>query len=415
MLEMFTGLVGRIVETFGPHTEASDAAIAVQFIVAFGNAVGRGPRVYVGQTPHHMNEFLAVVGRTSRARKGDSKNAALFPLQEADPEWASNIASGLSSGEGLINAVRDPGDDHEGADDKRLLVVETEFATAIKQFSREGNILSATLRDAWDGKDTLRVLTKNNPLKATDAHISVIAHTTPEELHKYLANVEAANGLGNRFQFALIDRAKLLPRPGSADSSAVSALVATVRDVLAAARDVRVMRFTPAAEALWDAVYPSLTADHPGLIGSLLARSEAHVLRLSALFALCARSSGEIDEEHLRSALAFFHYIDESTKRIFAERSGNDTADRIRDGLTVGQSMTLTEIRSRLFSNRVTANALEAALQHLAAEGLVGVTKNETGGRPEVLVTRTDPATRADSEPAEPQRTEGGDDSEAAA
>jgi hypothetical protein len=66
----------------------------------------------------------------------------------------------LSSGEGLIWAVRDPSEHTEkvgrqraapdaGVEDKRLLVVETEFAKTLKLMGREGNILSTVIRQAW--------------------------------------------------------------------------------------------------------------------------------------------------------------------------------------------------------------------------------------------------------------------------
>ena len=85
------------------------------------------------------------------------------------------VKSGLSSGEGLINEVRDPvvkeGDDgpeivDAGVDDKRLMVVEAEFAGALTVMHRPGNILSRVVRDAWDGRH-LAVLTKNKPTCAT--------------------------------------------------------------------------------------------------------------------------------------------------------------------------------------------------------------------------------------------------------
>ena len=59
--EMFAGLVGQVVDTFAPYTEAHPTAIAAHFIVGFGNAVGPGPHFFVGETVHHMNEFLLVV------------------------------------------------------------------------------------------------------------------------------------------------------------------------------------------------------------------------------------------------------------------------------------------------------------------------------------------------------------------
>ncbi len=122
-----------------------------------------------------------------------------------DPQWADQrVVSGLSSGEGLIWAVRDKIYKNEevkdngrptgevtevlvdvGEQDKRLLVVEEEFASVLQAVSRHGNTVSALIRQAWDnGK--LRTLTKNNPTKATGAHISIVGHITHQELCRLL-------------------------------------------------------------------------------------------------------------------------------------------------------------------------------------------------------------------------------------
>jgi hypothetical protein len=55
-------------------------------------------------------------------------------------------------------------------DDKRLLILEPEFASVLKVMARETNTLSALIRQAWDSGD-LRIMTKNNPAVATGAHI----------------------------------------------------------------------------------------------------------------------------------------------------------------------------------------------------------------------------------------------------
>ena len=396
--EMFSGLVGDVVRLFEEHTEADRVAIATQFLVAFGNAVGRGPHVLVGETVHHMNEDALVIGDSSRARKGDSKNAALRTLEEADPEWAVNIASGLSSGEGLIHAVRDPVEKtikgervtiDEGVGDKRLLVIESEFSTALKQFGRQGNVLSNVLRDAFDGKRVLRTLTKTSPTRATDAHVSVIAHTTPADLRAYLSNTEAANGLGNRFMCVLVHRAKLLPNPGRAPQAAVDALCERVREALDFARRVGEIRRTQDAADLWERVYPALTSDRPGLIGQLLARSEAHVTRLSAIYALLAGRE-QVGVEHLESALAFWDYAEASTRMVFGDRTGNDAADRIRSEMLVGETLTLTEIRERIFSDHISSARLNDAIKLLVATGDCRVSSEPTKGRSRAVVTRAE-------------------------
>lgn len=400
---MFAGLPRRVVELFAPHTEASPVAIAAQFIVAFGSAVGRGPRVYVGETAHHANEFLALVGTTSRARKGDSKNAALRCLAEADPDWSARVAGGLSSGEGLIHAVRDPVNAvrHKGKDageeyvadpgvaDKRLLVVESEFSGALKQFSRDANILSNVLRDAWDGKYVLRTMTKHSPTAATDAHVSLIAHTTPADLRVYLPDVEAANGTGNRFLFALVHRDKLLPWPGRADPAAVSGLAEDVRDRLERARQRETVRLTRSAERLWRDVYPALTEEHPGLPGAMLARAEAHVVRLGFLYALMD-GADSVDVDHILSGLACWKYCDASVRRIFGDRTGSDAADRILSELAPGDTIALSAMRRDIFHEHISAAKLQDAVRLLVRLGAVTVTTERTPGRPRLMVTRRD-------------------------
>ena len=46
-----------------------------------------------------------------------------------------------------------------GVEDKRLLVLEFEFAGALTMMRRPGSVLSRVIRDAWDCRD-LAVLTK---------------------------------------------------------------------------------------------------------------------------------------------------------------------------------------------------------------------------------------------------------------
>ena len=143
-------------------------------------------------------------------------------LRAQDETWRhSCIQSGLSSGEGLIWAVRDAIFKTErvkekgvvcdyqevkvdaGVTDKRLLVIESEFASTLKVMAREGNTLSATIRQAWDSGD-LRILNKNSPARSTGAHISIVGHITADELKRCLDSTEAANGFANRFLWCCV-------------------------------------------------------------------------------------------------------------------------------------------------------------------------------------------------------------------
>jgi hypothetical protein len=97
--------------------------------------------------------------------------------------------------------------------DKRLLVLEPEFAQVLRQGMRAGNTLSATIRCAWDNGN-LQTLTKNDPVKATGAHVCVVGHITADELRAELTATDSANGFANRFIFMCVQRSKTLPFGG---------------------------------------------------------------------------------------------------------------------------------------------------------------------------------------------------------
>lgn len=148
----------------------------------------------------------------------------------------------LSSGEGLIHAVRDPtvrrdkeGEEtleDEGVTDKRLLALEPELAAALKVASRQGNIVTAVIRQAFDG-EKLQTLTRNNPQKATGAHVSMIGHITKNELLRYLTETEVANGFANRFLWIMMRRSKEPPFGGQWDEVDTAALAGRLKAALA--------------------------------------------------------------------------------------------------------------------------------------------------------------------------------------
>ena len=406
---MFPGLVGELVAASTQATESDPACIGVQFLVALGNVVDRTVRIHVGETVHHLNENVLVVGSTSVGGKGDGANVALMPLLDAAHPW--HPRSGLSSGEGLIHAVRDPvyainqkGDRvlrDDGVSDKRLLVLETEFSAVLKQFGREHNTLSNVLRDAWDGKSPLTTLTKNSPTCATGAHVSIIGHTTPEDLRAHLSDLDIANGTGNRFWLIGARRVRTIPDPPPIPLAARQSLVLQVADVLAHAARVERLTRTPAAAAQWQELYKQLRVERPGLLGALLARGPAHVTRLSGVFALCDRSA-VIDVPHLDAAAAWWRYAVASAEIIFSNRSGSDVVDRIRAEMCPGEELDQRSLRQALFSNHISTGRLRDGLELAEATGLVRTERrNDTGGRPRCVVIRL----RTDSDPREEQAT----------
>src|SRR5262249_13460512 len=104
----YHGIAGDVVGTISPHSEADEVALLLQFLTMAGNAIGRQAYYQVESDRHHSNLNCVLVGASSKARKGTSMGRSRAVLRVADEPWADNrIKGGLSSGEGLINEVRD--------------------------------------------------------------------------------------------------------------------------------------------------------------------------------------------------------------------------------------------------------------------------------------------------------------------
>jgi hypothetical protein len=393
----FHGLASDIVRRIEPHTEADPVALLIQVLTAFGNVIGREPHAIADGSRHPMNLFAVIVGESSKSRKGTSWAHARGIFKRADEQWQNCIASGLSSGEGMIWAVRDPitktvkdrksGQYQDeivdaGIADKRLCVVEGEYANVLKVMTREGNTLSPVIRGAWDSGN-LRSMTKNSEARATGAHVSIIGHITKDELRRLLTETESANGFGNRFLWLAVRRSKCLPEGGNIDSENLNDLVTRLHEAIEFARNAGQVTRSEGAREHWRIVYPKLSEGKPGLLGAITARSEAQVLRLSAIYALldCSRT---IEVDHHRAALALWNYCDRSARWIFGTATGNNHADRILLALqAVGSSgMTQTEISKRIFNRNVPSKALYAALRILHQSGQARFTMESTGGAP---------------------------------
>ncbi|HUT49848.1 MAG TPA: DUF3987 domain-containing protein, partial [Alphaproteobacteria bacterium] len=253
----YHGLAGDIVRTIEPHSEADPAAVLVQLLIAFGSVIGREAHFAVEADKHHLNLFAAMVGATAKARKGVSFAHIRRLFSQVVPEWdASRIKSGLASGEGLTWQLRDADGDDRGVSDKRLFVIDPEFAATLRILGRDGNILSPIIRKCWDGQD-LENLTKRNSVRASAPHVSIVAHITQDELRRYLSKVESGNGFANRFLWVCVRRSKLLPDGGRIDETDLDPLIARLKTAVRYARDLGELYRDAEASCLWRRVYPA--------------------------------------------------------------------------------------------------------------------------------------------------------------
>ena len=389
----YQGLAGEAVKAIEPHSEADPVALLIQFLTVAGNLMGRTAYYQVEGDRHHANLFAVLVGESSKSRKGTSLGRARAIARIADERWSDDrLKSGLSSGEGFINEVRDQRREWNkkesreeivdpGVADKRLMVVEPEFASVMAFSERAGNTLSPLIRRAWDG-DKLSTITKHSPLCATGAHISIVGHITIDELRARLSRTEAANGFANRFMFPLVRRSKELPFGGSLDDSVTVDLGERLRERIASAQAIGRVEMTAAAREVWGTVYGKLSAPQPGLLGAVVARGEAQVVRLALIYALLD-GAVQIDVPHLEAALAVWEYCEASAAFVFGSLLGDPVADEIMRALqhAGSEGMTRTAIRD-LFGRNRSGDRIGAALALLATRGRARMETRKTGGHP---------------------------------
>lgn len=418
----YYGLAGEIVRTIDPHTEADPVAVLVQLLVAVGSWIGAAPHMRVGAERHPPRDYVGLVGATASGRKGTAWAEVRRVLTLVD-EWFSKgkdrrVVGGLSSGEGVIHAVRDPVSTQEpirengkrggkvtgeqivltdaGVTDKRLLIVEPELATVLARAHRDGNVLSAILRQAWDSGD-LSVLIRGGGeggYRATGAHVSILSHITRDELLRVLDATEQANGFGNRFLWVCTRRSKELPDGGDLEDEALMPLVLRLRRVAEMARCRGRVDRTAAARELWHAVYSGLTAERPGIYGAMVARGAPHVLRIALIYALLDGEAA-VDLPHLEAALAVWKYCADSVRWTWGDALGDPTADAVLAAIRQAPAgLTRTEISTAL-GRHTREGEIARALGVIQAARIARPQSVPTAGRPAERWLLVEPAKEA--------------------
>lgn len=382
----FYGLAGEVVKQLLPHTESDEAALLSQLLVCFGNAINRTAYFTAEASKHHTNLYTLIVGVSGKGRKGSSFNQIkqLFDFDEVQ-EWRTNsFLHGLSSGEGLVDRIKDvfkmeaPNIKiHENVD-KRLLCVETEFGNVLQVMKRNGNTLSGVMRQGWEGTK-LETATKHNKQTATDPHISIIGHITYEELKTSINPVDLKNGLGNRFIFFCSDRSKELPEGFKLEPSKLRELQDKIGEAyrFAQSQGQKEILLSEEAKTLWKEVYSALSSQLLGIHGDLCGRAEAQVRRLSLILSLMNRES-EVSRQALEAALAIWQYSSDSIKYIWGEDFGNPILDKI---MAILESFAEDgRSRSDLIKDCHNNYAIGHQLDYLEERGLIIKSKKQGSG-----------------------------------
>jgi len=371
------GIAGEFTRTLLPHSEADPSALLIHFLVTYGNWIGREVGVSLdGRRRQPLNLYAVVIGEDGKARSEAAMAEVRRAFAAVDPVWAEDrVQSGLASGEGLIAAVRDPMDEKDpGADDKRLLVFQPEFDQLLRKNARGGNSLLHVLGELFDA-ERVQVMTRKNPLRATRAHVSLIAHGTMTQLGAFREKAGRRNGSASYLLWVCARRSKLLPH-GSALSPVVErALYARLAESLEQAAEApREIGMEPAARHLWDRLY---TAEHEEdeECSEAVCRGEAMLLRLAGIYA-AADGSARIGLQHLEAAREVWRYAKASAQHLFSKPPADGPAE-LPDRLQRKVCRLVTECPAGMTRRELiddtgrnySADALQDALEALKAKG----------------------------------------------
>ena len=124
------------------------------------------------------------------------------------------------------------------------------------------------------------------------------------------------------------------------------------------------------ASELWGRIYSELSSDKGGLVGAVVARGEAQVVRLALIYALLDGADA-IRLPHLKAALAVWQYCEDSARYIFGKGLGDGVADTILAALRQAGAagMSRTDFFT-LFGRNLSATKISSAVLLLEKYGL---------------------------------------------
>ena len=316
-----------------------------------------------------LADRAAAIAAADAALAQARTNEAAIPAPQAPEPWDELFMAletppvpmtGVSSGEGVIDKIRDArpasgarddkGD--AGVKEKRLFINLSEFGVVLALIRRNGSTLSTTLRDAYDCVPMMTG-SKNSPSRVEQPYINVSAAITPAEFVRATFEdreaTSADNGLTNRLLTVYVAREKLVacPLPTEGREQLTRGLAENILKVYRDLKPTEPFRhtsidFTPEAMALYDkgGVYKRIAtlSGASSKAGKLLARS------LRKLAAILAIMNGEsrVSVGALEAAVAWIEYSEASANTIAATITDRRGHAKLKDDA----AMVLTALRA---------------------------------------------------------------------
>ncbi|WP_449060914.1 hypothetical protein [Planomonospora algeriensis] len=326
---VYSGLLGKVVRTIEPHSEADPVGILGSLLSAFSSAITNLPQVHYGTQSQTLSTWIVLIGNTGMGRKGTATRAALGIVRSALPDWAnSTILEGCpQSGPAYVSTLADM--------NGNALMVEEEFADLLKVSARYKSFGKA-IRRSWEGA-SISNRTKEAVIHVDAPHVAIIGNVTPAEFGSSIGKADKAGGSLNRFLCLYVSRSKKIKLSEQISSAQwaelVRPLVREFRSAVTFARNVEEVTVSKAALTLWDdklsEMIDSMTLGRESM-EQFAARAADYVWRLSALYALADRRE-EISTTDLEAAVGLVSYMCDSVTYLSPEvaNAGGSTEESL--------------------------------------------------------------------------------------
>ncbi len=359
------GLIHDTAEYFESHSGADYEALALGLITQLGAYLGPRSWVPIPAPERQYPKLYGVVVGPSSSGKEQVLRWPMELLSRVDPDWNDRVLWGISSGEGLIQAVQSMDRDGRPGEPGQALIALGEIGQLLAQLKREGSATLPILLRSWDDDGRLQVPTRKDPLKLDRSHIGISAATTARQFKRGFSDDMWEAGFGNRWLVSLNSGTK---RPSSyspaLDSTRMNRLVTEWQHRLGVTQRAHgEMTMSPTGQAFWDTVVDALwQTERDG--GDRAGRIRAKVLRLALIYAV-GDGVTAIDEVHLRAGVAWLDYHSDAVEYLLGSTLGSDAGDVLVQYFQdhPESRMSRSEITAVVFGGRIKSADLDIAIK----------------------------------------------------
>jgi DNA polymerase-1 len=392
---MYYGPLGEIALEEGAHTESDPKAIYTGLKCCFGNSVGMTPRFGDGHLSAIPINFMFLVGESAVTRKSSTLDLIVYTVNQIDPSWRQCVHYSASSGEWILNLIRDGRVEEvldkktnklalvqvdPGVTDKRAVICCREFADLFSKQQRQGNVLFQMIRDAFDG-GPVECGAKSNRDRCERPRLTVIGATTHTDIKYHMPKGFLKDGTANRFWWVLATEMPARPY------ASINPKRLCPRQIEQLARVSKQIRTAPVWEMHWSPeAWELLNTDlyyqaRAYRKYSVTSRADTHLHRGAMDLAL-ADGKHQIEVPHLEAEwLAWKHVYAPSVIAIHSLELTSENAQRILEYLREKgtRGATRTEIRNKVFKGHMAPQDLTLALDELLKANLA----RKEGSKPE--------------------------------